>query len=233
MIITIHQPSYWPWLGLLDKIAKAEKFIILDNIEINKASYQFRNIFFCNGEAKFISLPINYKKNTKINDVTFKNNNWAFDHLNKLTNYYRKAPFYKEVFPLIENLYLTKNEVSPSLFVVETILFLMKQLQIKTITELSSEKNYTGQKGDLVFNICKENNTDTYISGQGAKEYMTETNFNKFRENNINIKWQKFEHPIYQQQKNKPFVSGLAGLDLLFFLGFEQAKLVFQNNLIK
>lgn len=231
MILTIHQPSYWPWLGLLDKIAKAEKFIILDDIEINKASFQFRNLFFCNGEAKYISLPINYSKHTKINEADFKNNDWALDHLNKLRNYYLKAPFFKQVFQLIENFYLTNKHLPPYLFVIQTTLFLMKHLDINTQTELSSEKKYEGKKGDLVYDICKKNNTKSYLSGQGAKNYLTEKNYNQFADSNIDIKWHKFKHPTYLQYNKFPFVSGLAGLDLLFFQGLEQSKIIFKNNL--
>jgi len=231
MTLTIHQPSYWPWLGLLDKIAKADKLIILDDVEINKASFQFRNQFYCNGEAKYISLPINFRKNTKINVAKFKNDKWASDHLNKLVNYYRKAPYFNQVFPQIEDLYQSKSQLPPYLFVIETTLFLMEHLHISTQTELSSESIYDGKKGDLVFNICEKNQATNYLSGQGAKDYMDERIFNKFVDNKINIHWHEFNHPTYSQVKKYPFVSGLAGLDILFFQGFEKARDIFQMNL--
>jgi len=231
MVLSIHQPSYWPWLGLLDKIAKSEKLIIFDDVEINKASFQFRNMFFCNGEAKYISLPINFNKKTRINEAFFKNDYWVSDHLNKLMNYYKKTPFFKQVFPLVNDLYTTKSHLSPHLFVIETVLFLMKYLNIETSTELSSKNKYEGKKGNLVFNICKKNKATIYLSGQGAKNYMTEEDYKNFNKNNIKIQWHEFKHPAYTQVEKFPFVSGLAGLDLLFFQGLEQSKNIFHENL--
>ena len=86
MIVSIHQPSYWPWLGLLDKVAKSDVFILLDNIAANKDSYQYRNIFFCNGKPKIITIPVNYKMGIKINKMKFKNNIWPSEHLDRFKN---------------------------------------------------------------------------------------------------------------------------------------------------
>ena len=49
MKISIHQPSYWPWLGLLHKIRLSDADVILDNVNISKGSFQYRNQFLCNG----------------------------------------------------------------------------------------------------------------------------------------------------------------------------------------
>ena len=46
MKVTIYQPTYWPWLGLLDKISKSELFVILDSVNVSKGSFQYRNKFF-------------------------------------------------------------------------------------------------------------------------------------------------------------------------------------------
>ena len=34
MVTAIHQPHYFPWLGYLDKMAKAGQFIILDEVQL-------------------------------------------------------------------------------------------------------------------------------------------------------------------------------------------------------
>jgi len=43
MLITIHQPQYLPWLGYLDKIDKADVFVILNNVQFKKNEWQNRN----------------------------------------------------------------------------------------------------------------------------------------------------------------------------------------------
>jgi len=35
-IVTIHQPEHLIWLGLIDKISKADEFVILDSVNFRK-----------------------------------------------------------------------------------------------------------------------------------------------------------------------------------------------------
>ncbi len=68
MMVSIHQPSYFPWLGLLDKIEKSNAFIILDTVQFNDNAFQSRNIFLNhNGETQYLSIPVQKKKLSKKN----------------------------------------------------------------------------------------------------------------------------------------------------------------------
>ena len=44
MTVTIHQPEHLPWLGLFNKIAKAELFVILDSVQYEKNYFLLRDI---------------------------------------------------------------------------------------------------------------------------------------------------------------------------------------------
>ena len=62
MIVSIHQPSYFPWLGLLDKIEKSDTFVLLDNVQFNDNAFQSRNIFLNhNGEVQYLTIPVQKK----------------------------------------------------------------------------------------------------------------------------------------------------------------------------
>ncbi|MFQ5693753.1 MAG: WbqC family protein, partial [Nitrospinota bacterium] len=43
MILAAHQPQYLPWLGYLDKVAKADVFLVLDDVQYKKNEWQNRN----------------------------------------------------------------------------------------------------------------------------------------------------------------------------------------------
>nr|MBI3612487.1 WbqC family protein [Nitrospirota bacterium] len=43
MLVAIHQPQYLPWLGYLDKIDRADVFVILDTVQFKKNEWQNRN----------------------------------------------------------------------------------------------------------------------------------------------------------------------------------------------
>ena len=58
MRVAIHQPNYFPWLGYLDKMAKADKFIIMDEVQLENKSYMCRNrILNREGEVIYLSVP--------------------------------------------------------------------------------------------------------------------------------------------------------------------------------
>ncbi len=43
MILAAHQPQYLPWLGYLHKIASADVFLTLDDVQYKKNEWQNRN----------------------------------------------------------------------------------------------------------------------------------------------------------------------------------------------
>ncbi len=62
---------------------------------------------------------------------------------------------------------------------------------------------------------------------------MTSEDMDKFKKENIEIRWQSFKHPRYQQLEKYPFVEGLACLDLFFFQGNKISREIFWENIQK
>ena len=60
--VAMHQPHYFPWLGYLDKMAKADEFVVLDEVQFTDGSPMSRNRFLqVDGEAKLLSLSVEKK----------------------------------------------------------------------------------------------------------------------------------------------------------------------------
>jgi len=229
MIASIHQPSYWPWLGLLDKIARSDVFVLLDDVQITKGSFQYRNKFFCNGEAKFITIPLNLNLGVKINEVRFRNDAWKVEHLSKYYNYYLKSPFFEEVFCDIEKIY-KQDYQNPIDLLKESMLFSLMKLGINVKVLLSSDFSVLGTKGEMVLNLCKVTNCSEYLAGMGSYEYMQDI-LPKFKEANISVRWHSFKHPVYKQKTDGKFLEGLGCLDLFFFQGYEKSRSIFWENI--
>lgn len=231
-IVAIHQPSYFPWLGLIDKIAKSDYFVFLDHVSLNKGSNQYRNTFFCDGKPVYLTLPVNYNMGKPIIDLHFKNFNWADDHLNKLQNYYKKAKYFDELFPYLRSFFAENRLFTPADVIINSMhltfqLFGIRKPDFIRSSMLDCEEN----KGELVLEICKKIGAEYYLSGNGAKSYLDDTLLQKFNSYGIKIIWQAFNHPAYEQNPRYPFLAGLSSLDILFFNGIEKSRLIFWNNI--
>lgn len=230
-ITSIHQPSFFPWLGLLDKIAKSNHFVFLDSVQVNKGSHQYRNTFFCNGMPKYLTLPVEYSLGTPINRLEFKNNLWVEDHLNKYKNYYHKSYFFEEIYPIIDQFYRQSADLKPVEVIINSMLLMFNLLNIKVETSYASVLNSAEKKGGLVLDLCKHTDTKAYLSGKGALNYMDEHVLASFRMAGIQVIWHNFVHPVYEQSIGANFVEGLSSLDLLFFNGIEKSRNIFRNNI--
>ena len=58
MIVAAHQPHYLPWLGYLDKIATADLFVVMDDLQYEAQNFQNRNRVKLNHGATWLTVPL-------------------------------------------------------------------------------------------------------------------------------------------------------------------------------
>ena len=57
MMVAIHQPHYFPWLGYLAKMASVDKFILMDTVQLEKRSYMLRNrVVDPDGKVRYLNI---------------------------------------------------------------------------------------------------------------------------------------------------------------------------------
>ena len=61
MILAAHQPQYLPWLGYLQKIAGADVFLILDDVQYKKNEWQNRNRIKSAEGWQWVTVPVTYR----------------------------------------------------------------------------------------------------------------------------------------------------------------------------
>ena len=57
-VVAIHQPAYLPWFGLVDKIARADVFVLLDTVQFNRRAYQHRTLYSTADGPRYLSLDV-------------------------------------------------------------------------------------------------------------------------------------------------------------------------------
>lgn len=227
MKIAIHQPHYFPWLGYFDKLKKVDKFVLLDQVQLEKGSQMIRNrVLDTNGCIKYltISADTNNYLSKQYNDICTKNNEiWTVRQLNALGNYYKKSEYYGEIFPIVRE-FLSNDFQTVCECTIGSIRLMCELLGITTSIVYQSDVIYNRElrKSDLVFSICESLGADVYFSGKGASvDYLQKGHF---AEHNIKIEFQEFTHPKYRQINAREFVAGLSILDVLFNCGIDGTK---------
>lgn len=214
MICAIHQPNYLPWLGYFDKIKQADIFIFMDNVQYVKGSWINRCQIRNNEDKKWLSVPILHKGRSgqSINEtkIDYKTN-WIQKHIKFLEANYRKSACFKKYFPDIKKILEQKMENLTDLNVT-LIKKITKWLNLETKFIKGSQLKVYGQGTDLLINMVKAAGGDTYLCGGGAEGYQEDE---KFTRAGITLRYQNFQHPVYNQQSGE-FIPGLSIIDMLF-----------------
>lgn len=218
MIVSIHQPNYLPWLGFFDKIKSSDIFVVFDNVQFPRGKKHFghRNKIKTNNGDIWLTVPLIGKSKLKnFNTISINyENEWVQKHLNLIKNFYKKTPYFFKYYENLENI-LTKTYNSLHELNTNLILFFLKELEISTEILFCSEicpKKIGG--ANRISYILKELEATNYISGTGpgSLRYIDEQ---EFINNNINLVWQNYKHPVYKQQYGK-FIPYMSIIDLLF-----------------
>ncbi|MBI2500098.1 MAG: WbqC family protein [Deltaproteobacteria bacterium] len=227
-IVVGHQPQYLPHLGLFNKIAKGGAFVFVDNVQYQKKSWQNRTLIKgLDGKEISLTIPVQTKGrfSQRIRDVEIVDLHALRKHLKTIRLNYQKTVGYDEVMPRITKWY--EQNVK---YLVDVTIPLMRecfellgiQNEIFIGTELGLEKSKT----ELLIEICQKTNFNTYLSGQGAKDYLQPK---LFEDQNLTHLYNEYEPPTYRQT-GRNFLKGMFALDLLFNEGTERAREIFWAN---
>lgn len=231
--ISIMQPTYLPWMGYFSLINQVDIFVIYDDVQFDKRSWQQRNKIKTQSGTQWLTVPVltKNKLSQKINDVVIsKELSFERDHIKAIEINYSKAPFFKkyknEVFDCIDNNHHKIIELNFSL-----IQKISDILNIKTEFIKSSDlKNIDGKKDERLINICKTLSANAYVSPEGSKNYLGEGD--SFQDNDIKLEYQLFEHPKYEQIYGS-FESHMSIIDALFNCGSDKTfELIKESSMI-
>jgi hypothetical protein len=224
MIITIHQPQYLPWLGYFDKIAKADVFVLLDNVQFKKNEWQNRNRIKTAQGWQWLTVPVLHNFGQKINETKFNNTEpWRRHHVKALELNYSKAPHFDLYFPRFKEV-LDRDWDNLSDINVAFIKLIMELLGIKTKIVMASDYEATEHKVLRLVDLCRHLKAKAYLSGEGGSKYLEAEHFEA---HDIKIITQKYEHPTYPQMwKDEGFIAHLSVVDLLFNCGPDSLKVL-------
>lgn len=196
MICGIIQSSFIPWRGYFDIINDCNFFVFHDDIQYTKQDFRNRNRIKTRSGLKWITVPVGkIPTDTRIDQVVIANSDWAKKHLRLIRENYRRAPYFKEYFPLLEFCFRQPWKKLSTLNIALT-LEIAKILKIQTTFVRSSELKVSGKKTDRIIDICRQLGATHYISGPAARVYIEEERLENL---NIKLSYKEYIYPPYPQ----------------------------------
>ena len=109
--VAILQSNYIPWKGYFDIIASVDEFIVFDEMQFTKRDWRNRNLIKTPVGKQWLTVPVKTKDkfHQKICETEIDGAAWKKKHLNAIRQNYSRSRFFKEIYQLIEPIYLYKK----------------------------------------------------------------------------------------------------------------------------
>ncbi len=222
MIVGAHQPSFLPWLGYLDKVAKSDVFVVMDDLQYESQNFQNRNRVKLNDGAHWLTVPLLRGEQTdRICDKRIDNtglggrHHWQRRAWRTLELHYGHAPHFAAYAADLERVFTRRwdhlLELDLHILDLARSWFHITQPIVR-----SSTLALRGAKTDRIIDMCEKLGAKVYLSGRGGSASYLDVD--ALARAGIAVMWQQFTHPVYPQ-RYAGFASHLAFIDLLLNCG--------------
>ncbi|MDX2193364.1 MAG: WbqC family protein [Gemmatimonadales bacterium] len=213
MRCAIMQPTYLPWLGWFDLMDQVDHFILLDDVQFSRRSWQQRNRIRVKAGLQWLTVPVMHEPDgepllmeARLADPAIARKHWA-----TVRREYAGAAHAAALLPAFEAAWrpdapwtlLTELNVAH----IETLRTL---LRIRTPVSLASAFAAGGTRGAHLAELCARVGARTYVSAPGSLAYLGEDR-EAFTARGIAVTVHRYEHPTYAQRHPgfEPFASAL------------------------
>lgn len=217
MKVSIHQPDYIPYLGLFYKMYNSDVFIHLDDAQFsNEAAHNFNVVKTPQGGCR-LKFPVEHHFGDLINAVRPKYElKWREKHLRTIEMNYSKAPFFKDFFSELKEVYMVDYpNVAELNIAINT--FIAAKFGIKPKYFKSSDFNLDSHREERVIDLVVAVGGDEYISGSGARIYQEPKDFES---RGIKLTYSDYQ-PIEYKQLWGDFLINMSVLDYIFNCGYD------------
>ncbi|MFC5448769.1 WbqC family protein [Paenibacillus aestuarii] len=188
---------FFPWIGLFEQIKLADIYVHLDDAQFPQGrSFMNRVQIKSPHDIQWLTVPVKRKGIQPINEVIMEYDHiWRDKHLKTLKTNYSRAPYFQEMFELINSIYNEPIELLSELNIL-AIEKISKYFGLNTKFVRSSELGITTKSSERLLQIIEEFDGDMYITGHGARNYI---NHELFENHNVKIEYMDYKRTAYPQ----------------------------------
>ena len=220
MTLSAHQPAYLPWLGYFNKIARADLFVILDDVQFEKNSFINRNKIKTSQGAQWLTIPVKTKGHMEktIRETEINGDAWQRKHHLGLEQSYHRAPYFEGTMDVLKwNYYSPLRDLGELYPMISRLCAL---IGIATPIRLQSRVGVGGVKQAQILALCREFGADRFLFGSQGRGYV---DVERFRAEGVEPEYQDYQTPEYPQLYGD-FIGDLSVVDALFNCGETQTR---------
>lgn len=218
--VAVMQPYIFPYIGYFQLIYASDVFVFYDDVNFIKQGWINRNKILGPNDPILFSVPLKkISSNKLIKDVEINigvYQKWYKKFMKSLKQVYAKAPFFSEMFPLIQTVLEKPESHFINDLAIKSVTSITDYLQLSTNFYKSSESFEESQqldKAERLFYINKKLGAQKYVNAIGGKELYDR---NQFQQESIDLHFLKPDLSAYEQFNND-FKPGLSIIDVLMF----------------
>jgi len=154
MICAIHQPNFFPYMGIIEKIKASDVFVFLTHCQYEKSNYQNRFLL----HDKWYTMPVKNNGQELIKDKKY------IEPMKSWNKIKRRLKIDLSIFDdcFIDGLAETNMKI------IRKICTLLKIDTSKLVLDYDTSLKGAGRNID----ICRHFGCDTYLSGPSGSKYM-------------------------------------------------------------
>ncbi|ASY79968.1 hypothetical protein BJK05_08135 [Pectobacterium polaris] len=224
----VMQPYFFPYIGYFQLMAEVDVFVVYDNIKYTKKGWINRNRILLNGKDSTFSLPL--KKDSDFLDVKDRVLSETFnrdDLINRIRGAYRRAPYFKNVFPLLENIinHRDDNLFNYILYSLESIKeYLGLTCDIKVSSSINIDHSLKSQDKVLAFGHAL--GAKSYSNPPGGISLYSQEAFSL---HGMTLNFIQPNNIVYKQF-DEPFVAWLSIIDVMMFNSSDEVLNLITNE---
>lgn len=214
MKLAIMQPYFFPYLGYFQLLKAVDTFIVYDDVNFIKRGWINRNSILLNCRAHLFSIPLQKASQSELIFRTKLALDWRKNFLKTIHQAYIKAPQFRKIFPLIEEVVATEHAnvaelAISSIKAVNQYVGLAPKIHVSSVNY--DNRHLKGQ--NRILDICKREACKDYFNLPGGRALYSSQDF---AEAGINLIFIQPRETSYKQLDCE-FVSGLSIIDVLMF----------------
>ncbi|HUE91246.1 WbqC family protein [Pseudomonas sp.] len=212
MTLAVMQPYFFPYLGYFQLARSVEHFVFLDDVAFIKRGFIQRNRILLNGVPFQFSVAVRQaSQNRAINEHEFVGDFSVFHQ--QLRHAYARAPYFTEVFALVEAL-CHDHELNVAHKAAASVCLVFDYLGLPLQSSFASELALGELAGETrILAICRQMQAQAYHNAIGGRSLY---DGHHFTEQGVQLRFVEPHLAAYPQAGGE-FVAGLSILDVLMY----------------